>query len=56
MHCFNSKFSLDVTNDIESAKKHYILTTGSLFLVCSENKGCLFAYIVSSTCVEGHYG
>lgn len=56
MHCFNSKFSLDGTNNIESAKKHYILTTESLFLVCSENNGGLFAYFVSSTCAEGHYG
>lgn len=43
-----------MNNDIlKSAKKLYILTTGSLFLVGSENTGGLFAYIISSTCSEG---
>lgn len=57
LRCFNSYFSSDVSITLKSAKKHYILTTGSLFLVGSENKGGLFAYIVSSTWSgEGHSG
>lgn len=54
--CVVSTFFRHINNILKSAKKHYILTIRSLSSR-SENKGGLFAYIISSTCSgEGHSG